>query len=303
MQTASIPGMGTVNRQQQCQGHAATTFAPPENTAATQPVPSLEVRWILPGELHDAMTEWFSRFRPEGEWRRDSYLLGPGMSKMSVKVRAGRALETKVYGGSPGMLGVPGQPRGRLQCWQKWSFPIRPVMLEHGDGWRTVDKTRYISRLPLHPGRIAANSHDPAGQARCAVELTKVRAHGLAWWSLALEATGPPDLLRGQLEATAAFLFCQGLPAGVELRIDDSWSYAEWLQQRLIASSRPGIRRRLAAAPRRRSRAAPGVVSGRQVPAAGPVPGSGTASCGPGAGGGAAPPAVAEAGVSLAETT
>jgi hypothetical protein len=59
-----------------------------------------------------------------------------------------------------------------------------------------------------------------------------VRAHGEARWALVFEAAGPASLLRSELEATAALLFAQGLPAGVELGTDDSRSYAGWLRRR-----------------------------------------------------------------------
>jgi hypothetical protein len=61
------------------------------------------------------------------------------------------------------------------------------------------------------------------------VELTEVRAGGQAWWTLALEATGPASLRRTRLEATAALVFAQALPGGVELGTDHSQSYAQWL--------------------------------------------------------------------------
>ena len=38
-------------------------------------------------------------------------------------------------------------------------------------------------------------------------------------------------LLRGELEATAALVFAETLPGGVEPSTDDSRSYAEWLGQ------------------------------------------------------------------------
>jgi hypothetical protein len=46
------------------------------------------------------------------------------------------------------------------------------------------------------------------------------------------ETTGPADLLRTELEATAALVFDETLPGGVEPGPDDSRSYAEWLGQR-----------------------------------------------------------------------
>jgi hypothetical protein len=74
-------------------------------------------------------------------------------------------------------------------------------------------------------------------QPRCEVELTEVRARGQDWWTLGFEATGPASLLRGCLEATAALVFAQALPGGVEPSPDESRSYAEWLGQRPGADS------------------------------------------------------------------
>ena len=45
------------------------------------------------------------------------------------------------------------------------------------------------------------------GVPGCAVELTDVHAAGEAWWTLGFEATGPPDVLRGELDAAAALVF------------------------------------------------------------------------------------------------
>ena len=48
------------------------------------------------------------------------------------------------------------------------------------------------------------------------MELTEVHTRGQDWWSLGFEATGPRDLLRSELEATAALVFAEALPGGVE---------------------------------------------------------------------------------------
>jgi hypothetical protein len=69
------------------------------------------------------------------------------------------------------------------------------------------------------------------------VEPTEVRTRGQDWWTLGFEATGPPDLLRSELEATAAIAFAKALPGGVELGPDESGSYAEWLRRRSGAES------------------------------------------------------------------
>jgi hypothetical protein len=207
--------------------------AQPENPV-TEGVRSLEVRWIFAGQLEAAVAGWFGRFPARMESREDSYLLDPQLRGLSVKVRGGTALEVKAYRGSPGILEVAGRARGRMQSWQKWSFPFDPLSQVSGNpaGWRPVSKSRRISRFSLASGRILARAPGPGKEPRCEAELTEVRTHGEAWWTLGFEATGPADLLRGELEATAALVFAEALPGGVEPGPDDSRSYAEWLRRR-----------------------------------------------------------------------
>lgn len=201
---------------------------------SSEGVRSLEVRWIFPGELADVMAGWFARFPAETTVLEDAYLLDPHLPGLSVKVREGRALEVKVYRGSPGLLEVAGCARGRLESWQKWSFPHGPAGLGSGDsaGWRVVSKRRRISWFSLAGGPAKASdcrrSREGSG---CAVELTDVHAGGEAWWTLGFEATGPPDVLRSELETAAALVFAMALPGGLELGGHDSKSYAQWLQQ------------------------------------------------------------------------
>lgn len=194
-------------------------------------VRSLEVRWIFPGHLESAVARWFGRFPAETESREDTYLLAPHLPGLSVKIRAGRALEVKLYQGSAGTLEVAGRARGRLESWVKWSFPLGPLRQESRDppGWSPVAKRRRISWFSRAGARMVAGAPALAREPGCAVELTEVRARGEAWWSLGFEATGPHDLLHSALEDTAALVFAQALPGGVELGTDDSRSYAEWL--------------------------------------------------------------------------
>ena len=205
-------------------------------------LPSLEVRWIFPGQLDTAVAGWFSGSQPEAESREDAYLLDPGMGGLSVKVRAGQALDVKMFLGSPGILDLPGRARGRLQYWRKWSFPFSPLGLATSDpgGWRRVRKQRQVICFSPAGQRIARAPAVPAQaglQARCAVELTELRVpyqdlQHQEWWSLGLEATGPAESLRHGLEATAALMIARDLPGDVDLRIDDSRSYADWLRTR-----------------------------------------------------------------------
>jgi hypothetical protein len=192
-------------------------------------VRSLEVRWILRGQLPAAVEDWFGRFPAEAMALQDAYLLDPHLPGLSVKVRGGRALGVKVYGGSPGLLEVAGRARGRLQSWQKWSFPHGPASPSSGDsaGWRLVSKRRRISFFAQATGMGSPQLGEPG----CTVELTAVDLGGEPWWTLCFEATGPADALRRELDAAVAVVFADAPPDGVELGIDDSQSYAQWLRR------------------------------------------------------------------------
>ena len=193
-----------------------------------QGVLSLEVRWILRGQLAGAVAGWFERFPAETTALEDAYLLDPNLPGLSVKVREGRALEVKMYRGSPGLLEVAGRARGRLESWQKWSFPHGPPSPGSGDpaGWRLVSKRRRLSWFAQATGMGIPRLGEQPG---CAVELTAVDLGGEPWWTLCFEATGPADALRRELDAAAALVFADALPGGAELCMDDSQSYVQWL--------------------------------------------------------------------------
>jgi hypothetical protein len=213
--------------------------AQPPDSPVSEGVRSLEVRWIFPGQLAAAVAGWFGRFPAGVESREDTYLLDPPLPGLSVKVRGGGALEVKVFRGSPGMLEVAGHARGQMESWQKWSFPLRPLSQHSADpaGWRPVRKRRRISRFSSASGHMVARAAGLGDERGCEVELTEVRAGGQDWWTLGFEATGPADQLRGELQATAALVFAQALPSGVQPGPDESSSYAQWLSLRPGAGS------------------------------------------------------------------
>jgi hypothetical protein len=208
--------------------------AEPPDSLVTEAVRSLEVRWIFPGQMDSAVARWFGRFPARMESREDIYLLDPQLRGLSVKIRGGGALEVKAYGGSPGILEVAGRARGRLESWQKWSFPFRTPSGDSGDppGWTPVRKRRRITRFSSASGPTVARAPGMGQQPRCEVELTEVHARGRDWWTLGFEAIGAADLLRRELQATAALVFAQALPGGVVPGPADSRSYAQWLGQR-----------------------------------------------------------------------
>jgi hypothetical protein len=97
----------------------ATTLA---HAPHVEPIDSLEVRWIMSGELGPGVREWFERFPAETETREDIYLVFPPLDGLSLKFRAGRKMEAKCYLGSPGLLYLPVRGLGRLESWRKWSI-------------------------------------------------------------------------------------------------------------------------------------------------------------------------------------
>jgi len=197
-------------------------------------LPSLEVRWIFPGQAGAALAGWFERFRGGVESREDTYLANPQLPGLSVKVRAGRALEVKVYHGSPGVLAVARRARGRMEFWQKWSFPCGPISTGGAAGadWTPVHKR--ISWISLANGQIRVSLPGPGGEPACKAELTEIHTRGKPWWTLGLEATGPSGLLRRELEV-AALMVAQALPDGIDLDAGHSSSYGEWLRQAAVA--------------------------------------------------------------------
>ena len=112
-------------------------------------------------------------------------------------------------------------------------FPFSPLSQDGADpaGWRPVLKGRRISQFSLTSGQTAARGPRLIQEPRCEVELTEVRTRGQYWWTLGFEATGPADLLRSELESTAAVVFSHAMPGGMEPGPDESRSYAEWLGQ------------------------------------------------------------------------
>lgn len=194
---------------------------------------SLEVRWILPGPLEPAVAGWFGRFPAEAAARQDAYLVDPELRGLSVKVRAGAALEVKVYHGSPGLFEMSGRALGRTESWQKWSFPLTPSGQGGGSpaGWRLVRKRRRITRFQLAGGRLAAAVPGPATEPGCAVELTEIDVGAEAYWSLGFEATGPAGLLGSLLRDSAALVFARAPPGQVKLGMNCCQSYAQWLSR------------------------------------------------------------------------
>ena len=213
--------------------------ADPPGSSVTEGVRSLEVRWFFPGQLETAVAEWFGRFPAETESREDTYLLDPQLRGLSVKIRVGSALEVKAYRGSPGILEVAGRACGRMESWQKWSFPITRSATAATTG-RLATGTQETANQPVLTGRQAGRGARPGAGPGAGVRGGTHR--GPYGWRGLVDAGIRGDGLRpicsaAHLQATAALVFAQALPGSAEPGPDESRSYIEWLRQR------PGAKR------------------------------------------------------------
>ena len=150
-----------------------------------------------------------------------------------MKIRAGEALEVKVYHGSPGIVDMSGWAVGRTESWHKWSFPLTSFGQDDGGlaGWRLIRKRRRIIRFQLAGERVVPTVAGPTTEPGCAVELTEIGVGGEVYWSLGFEATGPAELLGSVLRDSAALMFAQAPPGQVDLGMSCCQSYAQWLSR------------------------------------------------------------------------
>jgi len=198
---------------------------------------SLEMRWILPGQVPNAMIEWLGPFADAVEDREDQYLVNPSSDDLGVKIRGAIQLDLKTFQGSPGTVSVPGGGQGRLEIWEKWSFPLNAGAHPPADAssWLTVQKVRRRRSFRLAEGRVVERAMSEAELPGCTVELTEVAVGEHICWSLGFEAHGGWELLEAALHATVESLFPGPPPDGIRLDLENSMSYPRW-----IRASRPG---------------------------------------------------------------
>jgi hypothetical protein len=194
---------------------------------------SLEVRWIHEGPLPSLLAERLGPFGDSVEVREDCYLTDPVLPNLSVKIRGGAQLDVKAFRRSPGKLSLPSGIRGRLEVWEKWSFPLTdaPDPLLTGTSWTRVEKARRRRSFRATENGIVERPLAEAAAPGCALELTEVTTGGEMWWTLGLEAVGPLEDLHRDLQVTAMTLINDPLAARFGLQARASMSY----QQRLRA--------------------------------------------------------------------
>lgn len=216
--------------------HAAIAGPWPADTLADAggAAVSLEVRWIHRGRLPTLLAERLEPFGDAIEVREDSYLTGPVLPNLSIKIRGAAQLDVKAFRHSPGRLALPGGTRGRLEVWEKWSFPLAadPQPLLDSASWTKVKKVRRRRWFGVADGHLVERPLADAASPGCSLELTEVAIDGDDWWTLGLEAVGPLETLHRDLQATAMALIDDRLSARFGLHSRASMSYQQRLQSR-----------------------------------------------------------------------
>ena len=182
-------------------------------------LPTLEVRWFLPGNLPEAVAAWFDGLgAPVGEESRtDRYLVPTEGDALGLKVREGR-IEAKQRTGRAAAAAW-GRASARPETWRKWSLALASGEGDALDGgWAEVAKARRQRWLQFDG-------------AVCALELSTVACGGDAWWSVCLETSGEraADRARALDGAAARWLDRPEAPA---LPRDAALGYPAWLRER-----------------------------------------------------------------------
>jgi len=195
---------------------------------------SLEVRWIHAGRLPTLLVDRLGPFAERVEVREDWYLTDPVLRNVSLKLRGGVRLDVKTFRHSPGQLALPGGIRGRLEVWEKWSFPLDDARdpLQAGASWTRVEKARRRRSFGSAADGLVERPLAHADAPGCSLELTEVTTDGEVWWTIALEAVGEPENLHRDLQAVAMTFINDPLSARFGLDTAASMSYQQRLRTR-----------------------------------------------------------------------
>jgi hypothetical protein len=199
--------------------------------AETTMMTTLEVRWILPGSVPDAMVVWLGPFDGWIERREDRYLVdGPDLG---VKIKNGARFDVKALQGRVGKIAIPGVGRGHLERWEKWSFPLLEGAAPSpgGAGWISLQKTRRRRSFRVGDRVVTERPLAEAELPGCSIELTEVVRGRRRWWTMGLEATGEPETLERILKTTAEWVFREPSPDPTLLDLRRSMSYPRWLSR------------------------------------------------------------------------
>ncbi len=197
-----------------------------------------ELRWFCQGPLPDTVERWFQQDCPGEspeplEEREDLYLLTAGCEHLSAKLRQEK-LEIKWRGAELGALQLAKESEGQAEEWLKWicadltAERIVPEAIVATGPWVKVAKARSQRKYQVFPDQsLAVVPVNQSIDQGCTVELTQLKITGKSWWSIAFEASGKANNLRGTLQPVARWVLTTY--PGPKLRLRDSYAYPKWL--------------------------------------------------------------------------
>jgi hypothetical protein len=197
---------------------------------------SMETRWLLRGDVPDAIQRWFrsTDVEPATEERDDHYLLLAGLGWLTIKLRDDK-IEAKRSEMDHGVHAWHEAVAGRCVQWHKWSYDLaeaRSTGVAAPDAaWLTVHKRRDLRKIDVSPsGAVAEVPAKTRVEDGCMLELSRLAVREDRWWSVCFEAFGAPERLRAILDASVVHAVATAVPE-FELGPADSQDYAPWLSR------------------------------------------------------------------------
>lgn len=201
---------------------------------------SAEMRWFFVGSKPEAVAHWFdARQERLEESRKDSYLIFFGSPCVGVKLREVREkgylnFEIKALQSPPRTV----EPRpgilGKTNAWVKWSVKFNMTedlgqTMRDGSRWIEVEKKRWLLKYEIKadatPNEVPKEAFPDDG---CNVELTELGVAGDQWWTIGLEAFGPPERINNHLLASLNTFFSSRKKVPCPLLEANSLSYPTW---------------------------------------------------------------------------
>jgi hypothetical protein len=165
--------------------------------------------------------------------RTDRYLRLPDSEGLNVKLREGR-IEIKRRVGEVRAVRFHERVTGVVEGWRKWRFELaepgssRVQAASPASSWISVHKERRIRTYHVEKDEdVTARSGPKPAATGCELELSRVRAAGQIWWTLAFEAFGDESALRENLLLVARYVVSTDEPPS--LPVSNSRGYAAWL--------------------------------------------------------------------------
>ena len=193
-----------------------------------------ELRWFFNHPI--PFNEAFASFSvSEPAERQDHYLLDSG-ERLGVKWREGN-MEIKQQQGEAEKF-AERAVAGHLEQWTKWSFALEDKQALHPDPhWLPIAKRRRLILFSYDAyARTVSPVTEPEGENLCTLEYTHLTVAEEDYYTLGLEASGEPTLIKSSLVQTIAYLSERVHFEKLGLAQKNSSNYARWIQHRFTST-------------------------------------------------------------------